>query len=67
MACTFLAAGILCIQWPGRVVRWLGAILGENPGEGSADRRWRRLVWFVRFLGALALVNATMLFHTVRS
>lgn len=67
MACAFLAAGILCIQWPGRVVQWLGAALGESAGVEPGSRRQRRLVWFVRFLGALALVNATMLFHTVRS
>ncbi|MDR2877201.1 MAG: hypothetical protein LBV36_04070 [Chromatiales bacterium] len=63
MACTFLIAGVFCIQWPLRIVQRLGAVLGE---EEPAGRRRQRLIWFVRFLGALALLNATMLL-TVRS
>ena len=67
MALIYLAAGILCINRPGRIVELIGTAL-KRAGNFN-EPAWlkaRGIIVFIRLSGFLALVNAVMLLYTAR-
>ena len=64
MAIVFLLAGIFCINRPTVIVKWVAALLKSagNPEE-PAWLKSRGVLFFIRLLGFLALINATMYFY----
>lgn len=68
MAIAFLVAGGLCIQRPERIAQWLGDTMKGVGGGEAAEAAWLRgrgMILFIRFIGALALLNAVMLLYTL--
>ncbi len=68
MALMFLLAGILCINRPTLIVKWIAAMLksGGFPGE-PAWLQGRGIVFFIRLMGFLALINAVMYFYLAQN
>ena len=68
MALMFLLAGILCINRPILIVKWIAAILKSagNPNE-PAWLNSRGVLFFIRLMGFLALINATMYFYLAQN
>ena len=67
LAIIYLAAGVLCINRPDRIAEWIGKALQRHGNAGQ--QKWlkgRGIVFFIRVLGVLALINAVMLFYTAR-
>jgi hypothetical protein len=67
MALLYLAAGIWCVNRPGRIVEWMGKAL-KRAGNFK-EPEWlkgRSLPFFIRLIGILALINAVMLFYTAQ-
>ena len=67
MALIYLAAGILCINRPGRIVESIGTAL-KRAGNFN-EPAWlkaRGIIVFIRLIGVMALINAVMLFYTAR-
>lgn len=61
MAFMFLLAGVMCINRPARIVAWLASAL-KNPGnpEGPVWLHGRGVIYFIRVMGFLSLINAVM-------
>lgn len=61
MAFMYALAGIVCINRPALIVKWLAAML---KGAGmTGEPAWLRggaIVFFIRLMGFLALINAMM-------
>ena len=67
LALIYLAAGILCINRPSRIAEWIGKALLRSGNAGR--QKWlkgRGMIFFIRLLGFLALVNAVMLLYTAQ-
>jgi len=66
LALVYLSAGILCINRPGRIVEWIERALKRSGNfKEPAWLKGRGIIFFIRLIGVLALVNAVMLFYTV--
>ncbi len=61
MAFMFLLAGVTCIHRPARIVAWLASAL-KKPGnpDGPAWLQGRGIIYFIRVMGLLSLINAVM-------
>lgn len=61
MAFLFLLAGIFCINRPTRIAAWIANALKNagNPNE-PAWLKGRGILFFIRLIGFLALINAVM-------
>lgn len=61
MGLMFLLAGIVCINQPTLIAEWVGNLLKRagNPNE-QAWLKGRRIIFFIRLIGFLALINAVM-------
>lgn len=66
MALLFLFAGIVCLRRPAHLAQWMAdAIQRASPGN-AAQYAWVRgqgMLFFIRVLGFLALLNALALFY----
>lgn len=67
MALLFLIAGVFLIQRPRIAAGWIALLFKGGGGEAPAWLYGRGMIWFVRGLGFLALVNATMYFYLARN
>jgi len=66
MALAFLLAGILCVRRPEHIAQWMAdAVRRVSPGNTAATNwlRGRGVIFFIRLMGFLALLNAVMLFY----
>jgi hypothetical protein len=68
MALMYLMAGIVCINRPALIVKWLAAML-KSAGipKQPAWLQARGLVFFIRLMGFLALINAVMYFYLAQN
>ena len=65
MALMYFLAGIICIQRSAQLLTWVGnALQRSTKAEAPAWLRWRSVLFIVRLIGFLALLNAVMLFYT---
>jgi len=65
MALIYFLAGIVCIQRPAQLLTWLGNSLQRTTkAEAPAWVKGRSVLFIVRLIGWLALLNAVMLFDT---
>jgi len=65
MALIYFLAGIVCIQRPAQLLTWLGNSLQRTTkAEAPAWVKGRSVLFIVRLIGFLALLNAVMLFYT---
>lgn len=67
MAFIFLLTGIFCIHRPTRIVEWLAHALKRL--DQAHEPEWlqgRGIIYFIRLLGLLALINSAMLFFLSR-
>lgn len=67
LAFLYLLAGVLCINRPALIVKWIAAIL-KSAGN-LHEPAWlhgRAVLFFIRLLGFLALINATMYFYLAK-
>jgi len=64
----FLIAGVFCIQRPRLIAGWIAQLFSRG-GQSQAPAwfAWRRVIWFIRIMGFLALVNATIYFYLARN
>lgn len=65
MAFVYFFAGIICIHRPAHLVAWIGNALKRT--TNTNEPQWlkgRGIIFFIRLIGFLALLNAVMLFYT---
>ena len=68
MALLFLITGVFCIQRPRIIAGWVALLFkGAGNREAPAWLQSRGMLLFIRVLGFLALVNATMYFYLARN
>ena len=64
LAILFLATGIFCINRPNVLVGWIATLLkGAGNKESPPWLGGSAIRFFIRLLGFLALINATMYFY----
>lgn len=69
MALTFLIAGVACIHRAPAIARWIAGAVASLGNDPSAEPAWAKgagLIFFIRLLGVLSLINAVMLFYLMR-
>jgi hypothetical protein len=68
MALMYLMAGIVCINRPALIVKWLAAML-KSAGipKQPAWLQGRGVVFFIRLMGFLSLINAVMYFYLAQN
>lgn len=65
MALIYFLAGIICIQRPAQLLALLGnALQRTTKSEAPAWLEGRAVLFIVRLIGFLALLNGVMLFYT---
>ncbi len=65
MALIYFLAGIICIQRSAQLLTWLGnAMQRTTKTEPPAWLKGRAVLYIVRLIGFLALLNAVTLFYT---
>ena len=65
MALIYFLAGVLCIQRPARLIEWMTNAFKR--GTSGAEPQWlqgKGVIFFIRLIGFLALLNAAALFYT---
>lgn len=67
MGLLFLIIGIFCIQRPRFIADRIALLLKGGGNEPPAWLLSRGMVFFIRLIGFLALVNAAMYFYMIRS
>ena len=68
MALLFLITGVFCIQRPRVVAAWIALLFTR--GDGGKTPAWlqgRAVLVFIRLMGFLALVSATLYFYLARN
>jgi len=63
MAIFFLVAGVLCINRPKQIINWSIAFFSQVSTDMPDMSRWTQssgVIFFIRLLGFLALINASM-------
>ena len=64
MALIYFLAGIMCIQRPAQLLTWLGnALQRTTKTQAPSWLRGRAVLFIVRLIGFLALLNAVTLFY----
>lgn len=66
MALLFLFAGISCIRRPARLAQWMADAIKRASPDNAAQMAWVQgpgMVFFIRLMGFLALLNAVALFY----
>ena len=68
LALMYLLAGIACINRPALIVKWVAALLKSAgiPNE-PAWLQGRGVVFFIRLMGFLALINAVMYLYLAQN
>ena len=68
MALMYLLVGIFCINRPTLIVKWIAAML-KSAGlpEQPAWLNGRGVVFFIRLMGFLSLINAVMYFYLAQN
>jgi len=64
MAIVFFVAGGICLTKPSRIIDWLNDIASRMRGKDAPSHDAAKnpgLVFFIRVVGFLALINAVML------
>ena len=65
IALIYFIAGVICVQRPARLVEWLGKAVSRTTDGGRPSwLQGRGVIYFIRFIGALALLNAVTLFFS---
>jgi hypothetical protein len=67
LALLFLIIGVFLIQRPRIAAGWIGVLFRRGGGEAPAWVRSGGMIFFIRLMGFLALVNATMYFYLARN
>lgn len=66
VAILYFLAGFICIQYPARLIEWItGMFKKTTAAETPGWLKGRGIIFFVRLVGILALVNAVTLFYTM--
>ena len=65
MAFIYFLAGIVCINRSARLAEWMGNALKRATGDAAPPwLKGRGVIFFIRLIGFLALLNAVALFYT---
>ena len=65
MALIYLIAGVTCIHRPERLTKWMAnALKRTEDGKILQWIRGRGILFFIRLIGFLAMLNSVMLFYT---
>jgi hypothetical protein len=67
MGLLFLIIGIFCIQRPRLIADRIASLFKGGGSEPPAWLLGRGMVFFIRLIGFLALVNAVMYFYMLRT